>query len=392
MDLYITLHLSLALFLVAFVMHLQGIKISLVKLNKQVYHFIPFTMVHVATLLFVPATELTVLKWSMIVLQLLYMLHAFLIHRQNTSVQITIGILLSLVTILMLTQNWTIPIQTINILLIVVSFAVLAISIWQHKVSPSKLSKEIMEIHLFLFAGNFILGISTSYFISIIGILLIMIYQLTDILLTTKAFNQDLNDKMIRLNDLEYKFDRVVEYESKKRTSKMVDHVEQIKEKTQRDPLTKALNRQGTMDAIKYLIDDPGTKIFSIAFFDIDYFKTINDTKGHIVGDEVLKFISTTFMSRKRKTDQFGRYGGDEFILILPNVNAPMAIEICDRLRQEIDRTSSPKFTISMGVASFPFDGKTVPALIESADKGLYKAKENGKNRVEYAGSVPIIR
>lgn len=392
MDLYITVHLSLALFLIAFATHLQGVKLSAKQLNKQIYNFVPFLMVHLSSMLFITSSEITVLKWALIILQLLYILHAIVLYRQNTSVQVTIGILLALSSILILAQNWIISIYATNIVLLVTSFLALSLVVLTYKKSPTKLYKELMELHLFLFIGCFILSISTSYFISIIGILLIIIYQLTDLMLTTKSYQQELAVKLNRLKDLEYKFERVVDFESKKRTSNLVDHVEQIKEKTQQDPLTKALNRQSTMDFIKYLIDDPNVKIFSIAFFDIDSFKSINDTKGHVVGDEVLKFIANTFMTRKRKTDQFGRYGGDEFILVLPNVNAPMALEICDRIRLEIDRTSAPKCTISMGISSYPFDGKSVQTLIESADKSLYKAKENGKNRVEYVGNVPIIR
>ena len=93
-----------------------------------------------------------------------------------------------------------------------------------------------------------------------------------------------------------------------------------------------------------------------------------------------------------RKTDLLGRYGGDEFILLMPHVNAPAAMEICDRLRIEVMQKSAPKFTISMGVATYPYDGKSFTTLLEVADLGLYKAKEDGKNKVAYKGNVPLIK
>ena len=126
--------------------------------------------------------------------------------------------------------------------------------------------------------------------------------------------------------------------------------------------------------------------------FDIDFFKTINDTRGHAIGDECIKFLAYTFMSNNRKTDMLGRFGGDEFILLMPHVNAPAAMEICDRLRLQVVQKSNPKFTISMGVATFPFDGRTFSELLESADQGLYRAKETGKNKVSYTGKVPILK
>jgi diguanylate cyclase (GGDEF)-like protein len=192
------------------------------------------------------------------------------------------------------------------------------------------------------------------------------------------------------LTELENRFERTVEFEAKKRTSVMADKIEHIREKSQKDPMTKALNRHGLTSEINNLIRDPAIKIFSIAIFDIDHFKGINDTKGHIVGDECLKFLSYTFMINNRKTDMLGRYGGDEFILIMPHINAPAALEICERMRGVIQSKSIPKFTISMGVATYPYDGRVFTSLLEVADKGLYKAKEGGRNRVAYDGNVFI--
>jgi len=77
-----------------------------------------------------------------------------------------------------------------------------------------------------------------------------------------------------------------------------------------------------------------------------------------------------------------GRYGGDEFIAILPDTNARQAVAIAERFRKTIDETSLPHFTISTGISSYPEDGQNVRALIEEADRNLYRSKKKGKNAV----------
>ena len=253
-------------------------------------------------------------------------------------------------------------------------------------------SKETMEVGFIGWVGGISLSLGSSVFNQNLGISVIIIAVVAHLALEAKHYRRAVESTDGRLSELENKFERSVEFEAKKRTAQLADKVEYIKEKSQKDPLTKAYNRNGILNEMNGLINDSSVKIFSIAMFDIDFFKTINDTKGHIIGDECLKFLSYTFMTHNRKTDLLGRYGGDEFILLMPHVNAPAAMEICDRLRKEVALKSSPKFSISMGIASYPYDGRSFNELLENADKSLYKAKELGKNRVAYEGNVPMLK
>jgi len=128
----------------------------------------------------------------------------------------------------------------------------------------------------------------------------------------------------------------------------------------------------------------------SIVMFDADNFKGYNDTHGHLKGDDVLRQIAEILESTVRETDIVARYGGDEFIIILPDTSkfsASKFAERCVRLISEYDFEGenlipSGRVTISAGVASYPDDGLTSAVLIDNADRACYKAKEAGKNRV----------
>lgn len=128
----------------------------------------------------------------------------------------------------------------------------------------------------------------------------------------------------------------------------------------------------------------------SLAIVDIDNFKHYNDTNGHLAGDTVLRQIAQILTNRLRKTDIVVRYGGEEFALILPVTNREGAKKILEDLRKEIEnylfqfRESQPsgKLTISAGISTYPYDAREARELVEAADKGLYQAKNRGKNQV----------
>ena len=126
--------------------------------------------------------------------------------------------------------------------------------------------------------------------------------------------------------------------------------------------------------------------LLSLLFFDIDDFKGINDNHGHHVGDNALRSLAINVNSLKRDEDYFGRYGGDEFIILLKDATTAQALMVAERYRKKIASDSSPKFTISMGISTYPNDGKTVDELLRVADLGLYATKDRGKNGVEYKG------
>lgn len=129
----------------------------------------------------------------------------------------------------------------------------------------------------------------------------------------------------------------------------------------------------------------------SLALFDIDFFKKINDTYGHHAGDVILKELGCLIANKTRTSDVACRYGGEEFVLILPETSQVEAYELLDRLRQIVEeeifnKSEKPiKATISVGVAQLDLSDKSPVDFCERADKALYKAKEGGRNRVERA-------
>jgi len=131
------------------------------------------------------------------------------------------------------------------------------------------------------------------------------------------------------------------------------------------------------------------THFLSLAMVDIDDFKNYNDTNGHLAGDKVLKQVSQILISNLRRTDAPFRYGGEEFAVILPATSREGALIILEKVRKEIEdfsfefreRQPGGKVTVSIGIATYPVDTKNAQDLANCADKALYKAKANGKNR-----------
>lgn len=120
------------------------------------------------------------------------------------------------------------------------------------------------------------------------------------------------------------------------------------------------------------------------AIFDIDYFKAVNDTYGHIIGDETLIRFSKTINNNIRKTDIFARWGGEEFTLLMPKTKLEDAYRVADNLRkivQNVDFKTVGQKTCSIGVTQFR-EGDTIKDILVRADEALYEAKENGRNKV----------
>ena len=164
-----------------------------------------------------------------------------------------------------------------------------------------------------------------------------------------------------------------------------------IKEMSIRDELTGVYNRRHLMELLEheYHRISRGGARFSVAMLDIDHFKSVNDSHGHQTGDEVLRAVSDVIRTSLRSADFCGRYGGEEFLLVMTQTNINGALLCAERVRSTIERSRFPnlgtdfKVTVSLGVAEFA--GKEdIPTMIGRADKALYRAKESGRNRVEY--------
>jgi diguanylate cyclase (GGDEF)-like protein len=126
---------------------------------------------------------------------------------------------------------------------------------------------------------------------------------------------------------------------------------------------------------------------FSLILFDIDDFKTLNDTYGHQAGDDVLRAVAEVFQQTSRKTDTVARYGGEEFISILPNTGKEMAYTLATRIKEKVERArlledESVRISVSGGVATCPFDATDARSLMYAADMAMYEAKSCGKNQI----------
>ncbi len=156
-----------------------------------------------------------------------------------------------------------------------------------------------------------------------------------------------------------------------------------------RDGLTHLFNRSFFDKAILREISRSGRhkQCFSLFFFDIDNFKKINDNYGHQVGDKVLSRIGETLIKNLRLEDVACRYGGEEFVVILPETDKESAIKVANRLREKISEIHftelvSLSVTISGGIASYPEDSLLAEDLIRKADMAAYSAKKAGKNLI----------
>ncbi len=124
---------------------------------------------------------------------------------------------------------------------------------------------------------------------------------------------------------------------------------------------------------------------FSIAILDIDHFKKFNDTFGHLIGDEILKIMAKTVNENTRKIDTFARWGGEEFVLLMPTTNIDGAKNLCENLRAKIEKIVHPiasKITCSFGITQIN-ESDSLDGLFKRCDEALYNAKANGRNRVE---------
>ncbi len=151
------------------------------------------------------------------------------------------------------------------------------------------------------------------------------------------------------------------------------------------DPLTGMYNRQH----LRQLLNNEFARYkrykipFSLIMIDIDHFKKVNDTFGHQAGDGVLIAISKIINENLRELDICTRYGGDEFLIVLPHTDEGKAFEIGERIRIKVIESASAlhAVTLSVGIATCPYHADTIKSLIKIADEALYSSKSNGKNK-----------
>jgi diguanylate cyclase (GGDEF)-like protein len=159
-----------------------------------------------------------------------------------------------------------------------------------------------------------------------------------------------------------------------------------------KDPLTGIYTRRAFEDKMdeEILVSARTKKPFSLAIIDIDHFKKINDTYGHQVGDEILKYMANMIKSSMREFDFIARYGGEEFALIMPQTDKKTALQVLRELTNLIKNyppvvdENIIKTTVSIGVSEFPLEALSKSQIIRVADERLYKAKNEGRDRIIY--------
>lgn len=179
--------------------------------------------------------------------------------------------------------------------------------------------------------------------------------------------------------------------ESLKNQLAEIEHLRlELQEQAIRDPLTNVYNRRYLADAMDRELAQAGRseKPASVVILDIDFFKQFNDTYGHRCGDHVLQYIAKFLGGRIRRGDVLCRYGGEEFVVFMPNAPFASAFQRAEAWRNEIANvfieyeTLHLRTSFSAGVAGFPVHGSTSDAILNAADKALYQAKTSGRNRV----------
>ncbi|MCP4598481.1 GGDEF domain-containing protein [Neptuniibacter sp.] len=194
-------------------------------------------------------------------------------------------------------------------------------------------------------------------------------------------YSEDVTDQ----RELELEKERLVA-ELKKEIALKEKYEQELIEQAIKDPLTGLFNRRyfESVCADEIKKSDRYDTDLSFMLFDIDFFKNVNDTHGHDAGDNVLVLLTSILTETARETDICARWGGEEFIVLMPSTSLPSAEKLAERLREKIDTNHFPKvehITISIGVSSYR-SGKEIDQCIKEADKALYLAKESGRNMV----------
>jgi diguanylate cyclase (GGDEF)-like protein len=162
------------------------------------------------------------------------------------------------------------------------------------------------------------------------------------------------------------------------------------------DSLTGLYNRSYFFTALEREIarGDRSGRAFCLVMLDLDDLKSVNDRFGHIAGDQVLRSVADIVRSGVRKIDTPARYGGDEFVALLPETDPTGGWVVAEKIRQTVAEQGLPGVepgpTVSVGVVSYPADGRSADALLVSADRAMYASKRGGKNRVARAAAEPM--
>ncbi len=160
------------------------------------------------------------------------------------------------------------------------------------------------------------------------------------------------------------------------------------------DSLTEVYTRRYILERFEEELTRSQARQMKMSFLmiDVDYFKKYNDDHGHLTGDQILREISSVIMTNIRQIDLLGRYGGEEFCVILPDTDRLGAQYASERIRKAVQESvikaydTTVQVTVSIGTATFPYDGQKTLELIDKSDWALYRAKSQGRNQVSAFG------
>jgi diguanylate cyclase (GGDEF)-like protein len=183
-------------------------------------------------------------------------------------------------------------------------------------------------------------------------------------------------------------------------TLSLIQDRERQRQLAVRDALTGLYNRRAFNELLAAAIaneDRRGEGRLGLVMLDVDHFKKLNDTYGHPAGDAALRSLARLLGQHLRKGDQAARFGGEEFVVILPGSEEERSLQAAERLRTALSKHrfvhegARIPLTASFGVAVWPADGREPEALLAAADRGLYSAKQSGRNRVVAASRLPAV-
>lgn len=250
----------------------------------------------------------------------------------------------------------------------------------------ARLNKKILDHSILEFPLNGEEGVSfcDCQFIPVAGGRTLFIAERIELEFALQDMIERLN-RRVKLFQIESEFTKKI---ARNKQIEMEAVMVQASEVAQVDPLTFLLNRRmiirGLQDEV-LRAERYQTKL-SISVADVDHFKTVNDTYGHTVGDEVLRQVAYHLRDGIRHPDMAGRYGGEEFLILLPNSDEKAASEQADRLCKQVRETVvnvnsyNIKITISIGVAQFIHGVDTWDSLLNRADNAMYEAKRHGRD------------
>jgi len=208
-----------------------------------------------------------------------------------------------------------------------------------------------------------------------------------------RALDMGVNDYLARPVDRQELLARVnTQIRRWRFSTRLRDNVQQSIELSVTDPLTGLYNRRYLDSQVEVLVDNAANRgrPLSLLMLDVDYFKAVNDTYGHAAGDRVLRELANRIRKHIRAVDLGFRVGGEEFVIVLPDTEADVALRVAERLRKAVSARAFPlnngkgalPVTISVGIAAFASPDDTLATLLKRADEALYKAKREGRNRV----------